>query len=478
MAAWTQRLKSTSPHTGGTSLWIARLRVVGRRRGGPRESDPMAERLVEDSRLRVRSPLTRREGLTHGLLAAAFLGVAIPLAALAPTHRHPSALLQLLLVLALAVVLRVDFEVGAGVAVPTELVLVPMLFTMPAGRVPLAVAAATLLAQVPDLLGRERQPQRLVVTVANASYSLAPALVFVLWGEPAPVVGQWPVLAVALVAQFAFDGLVSTAREWFALRVHPFVLIRPLLWVFAVDALLAPVGLLAAVAAQQAIWALFLPVPLLALIAIFASERTGRLDQALELSSAYRGTALLLGDLVEADDPYTGAHSRQVVALVSSVCRRIGLDARSVQLAEFTALLHDIGKITIPAEIIDKPEALSPEESELMQKHTLEGERLLRSVGGLLAEVGALVHSCHERWDGHGYPDRLAGDAIPLISRIVCCCDAYDAMCSDRAYRPALSAREARVELISGRGAQFDPTVVDALLHVLGPSGMLVAAPG
>lgn len=468
MAAWTQRWKGESPYIGGPALRTTRLRIGHQWRGSP-DSDPVAERLVEDSRQRLRSRLTRREGLTHGIIAAAFLGVAIPLAAFAPTDRHPGLLIQVLLVIAFAVALRVDFEVGAGVAVPTELVLVPMLFTMPAGRVPLAVAAATLLAHVPDLVGRERQPPRLVVTVANASYSLAPALVFLLWSEPAPVVRQWPVVAVALAAQFAFDGIVSTVREWFALRVHPLVLLRPLMWAFGIDALLAPIGLLAAVAAQDAVWALFLPVPLLVLIGVFARERAGRLDQALELSSAYRGTALLLGDLVEADNAYTGAHSRKVVALVSSVCRAMGLDARSVQLAEFTALLHDIGKIRIPASIIDKPEPLSPEEAAIIQAHTLEGERLLRSVGGLLAEVGALVRGCHERWDGRGYPDGRAGDEIPLISRIVCCCDAYDAMCSDRSYRSALSTHGARVELISCRGAQFDPTVVDALLQVLGP---------
>ncbi|HEV7134803.1 MAG TPA: HD-GYP domain-containing protein [Gaiellaceae bacterium] len=474
MAAWTQRWKGESPYIGGPALRTTRLRLARRWHGAP-DSDLVAEQLVEDSRQRVRSPLTRREGLTHGLLAAAFLGVAIPLAAFAPTDRHPTLLIQALLVVAFAVALRVDFEVGAGVAVPTELVLVPMLFTMPVGRVPLAVAAATLLAQVPDLVGRERQPPRLVITVANASYSLAPALVFLFWSEPGPVVRQWPVVAAALAAQFAFDGVVSTVREWFALRVHPVVLVRPLLWTFGIDALLAPIGLLGAVAARDVVWALFLPVPLLALIGVFSRERAGRLDQALELSSAYRGTALLLGDLVEADNPYTGMHSRKVVGLVGSVCRTMGLDARSVQLAEFTALLHDIGKIRIPAAIIDKQEPLSADEAAIMRAHTLEGERLLRSVGGLLAEVGALVRGCHERWDGRGYPDGLAGDAIPLISRIVCCCDAYDAMCSDRSYRSALSMHAARVELISCRGSQFDPAVVDALLQVLGPPQQVAA---
>jgi HD-GYP domain-containing protein (c-di-GMP phosphodiesterase class II) len=90
-----------------------------------------------------------------------------------------------------------------------------------------------------------------------------------------------------------------------------------------------------------------------------------------------------------------------------------------------------------------------------------------RRVGGLLAEVGAIVRSCHERWDGTGYPDGLAGEETPLIARIVCCCDAYNAMTTDRPYRPALPAEKARAELLAHRGSQFDPTVVDALQATL-----------
>ena len=467
MAAWLQRRKSPPPDGGGVVPRSARLRLAGE---PACEGDRGAEQSVEDPRLGVRSTRTRRAGVTHGSLVAIFLVAAVALALLVPTHRHPSAFVQILLVLAFAVALHVDVEVGAGVAVPTELVLIPMLFTMPAARVPLAVAAATLVAQIPERLLRRRPSQRFVVSIGNASWSLAPAVVFILWGEPGPALRHWPVAAVALAAQLAACAVVSTAREWLALRVHPFVLVRPLLWVCGVDALLAPVGLVAAVAAEQTLWALFLPLPLLALVAVFAHERSDRLDETLELFDAYRGTAFLLGDLVEADDPPVGAHSRQVAALVTSVCRAMGLDARSVQLAEFAALLHDIGTRAIPASIIEKPGALSPEEVAIMQTHTIEGERLLRPVGGLVAEVGEIVHSCHERWDGRGYPEGLAGEQIPLVARIVCCCDAYDAMCSDRPYRRALSAREARIELISCRGAQFDPAVVDALLYALGPA--------
>jgi HD-GYP domain-containing protein (c-di-GMP phosphodiesterase class II) len=171
--------------------------------------------------------------------------------------------------------------------------------------------------------------------------------------------------------------------------------------------------------------------------------------------------------VVSADDAYTGQHSRDVVELVLAVSDRLGIGARERRMAEFTALLHDVGKICIPTEVINKPGPLSDEERELVETHTIEGERLLLHVGGLLAEVGHIVRCCHERWDGAGYPDGLAGDSIPLIARIVSCCDAYDAMSSDRPYRHALTHEAAVAELRANRGTQFDPEVVDAVLAVL-----------
>jgi HD-GYP domain-containing protein (c-di-GMP phosphodiesterase class II) len=101
-----------------------------------------------------------------------------------------------------------------------------------------------------------------------------------------------------------------------------------------------------------------------------------------------------------------------------------------------------------------------------MDTHTIEGERMLEQVGGLLGHVGHIVRSCHEHWDGGGYPDRLAGEAIPIAARVVACCDAYHAMTSDRPYRRALPVAQAKDELRRGRGTQFDPQVVDALLRV------------
>ena len=113
-----------------------------------------------------------------------------------------------------------------------------------------------------------------------------------------------------------------------------------------------------------------------------------------------------------------------------------------------------------------------------MEKHTIEGERMLDQVGGLLADVGRLVRSCHERWDGRGYPDGLAGEEIPLVARIVCACDAWSAMTTDRSYRAALPREAAVAELRRCAGTQFDPRVVAALIDVAGarPAATLIAA--
>jgi HD-GYP domain-containing protein (c-di-GMP phosphodiesterase class II) len=149
------------------------------------------------------------------------------------------------------------------------------------------------------------------------------------------------------------------------------------------------------------------------------------------------------------------------------VVERLDLDAEERRQAEFVALLHDVGKVRIPNEIINKPGPLTPEERGIMNAHTIEGEKMLEQVGGLLGEAGRLVRSCHEHYDGSGYPDSLAGAEIPLVARIVCCCDAFHAMTSDRVYRKALSQDVALAELRANSGTQFDPQVVEALTAVV-----------
>jgi putative nucleotidyltransferase with HDIG domain len=235
-----------------------------------------------------------------------------------------------------------------------------------------------------------------------------------------------------------------------------------------VDAALAPLGLVLAFTTRAHPELVVMVFPLIGLLRYFARERQQRIDNALELSDAYRGTAFLLGDVVEADDAYTGSHSRHVVDLVLEVADALGLSPADRRDAEFVALLHDVGKIRIPAEIINKPGPLDPQERAIIETHTIEGEKMLERVGGLIGHVGKLVRSCHEHWDGRGYPDALAGEQIPLIARIVCACDAYSAMTTDRPYRLGRTHDEALEELVRCAGTQFDPRVVDAIVRVDG----------
>jgi HD-GYP domain-containing protein (c-di-GMP phosphodiesterase class II) len=172
--------------------------------------------------------------------------------------------------------------------------------------------------------------------------------------------------------------------------------------------------------------------------------------------------------LSEADDHCTGSHSQDVLALVMAVGPRMRLDEDQLRRLEMAALLHDVGKIAVPKEIINKSGPLTPDERAVIEKHSVVGQRMLENVGGVLSEVGAIVRSCHERYDGLGYPDGLAGEEIPIEARIVSCCDAFNAMTTNRPYRAAVSRDEGLRRLHAHRGTQFDPDVVDCLAELLG----------
>jgi HD-GYP domain-containing protein (c-di-GMP phosphodiesterase class II) len=432
------------------------------------ELDPEVGGLIEEKRARASERLGARDSRATLLGALTFLTAAIPFAVLAPSGREASPTLFVFLVVAYALAARVEFEVGTGSAIATQLVFVPMLFVLPAAMVPLCVALGFLLGTAVDSLRGTLHPERALLDVFSSWHALGPAAVLVLASEPEPAWSSWPVLLGALAAQFAVDFASGAARARFVFDVSARSQLRLTAPVYLVDAALAPLAFLVAIVAFREPYALLVVMPVVGLLAFFALERRRRVDTALELGHAYRGTAFLLGDVIEADDAYTGSHSRDVVELVVDVAERLGLDARGRRNAELTALLHDVGKIRIPAEIINKPGALTDEEFAVVKTHTIEGERMLEQVGGVLGDVGRLVRSCHERWDGGGYPDGLVGEGTPLVARIVCACDAFSAMTTDRPYRAALSPEEALAELERCAGTQFDPEVVAALADVAG----------
>jgi HD-GYP domain-containing protein (c-di-GMP phosphodiesterase class II) len=397
-----------------------------------------------------------------------FLGAALALALLGHSDRTLHAGPAIALVLAYAALSRVRFHAGAGHTVPTQLVFVPMLFALPTQLVPLLVLAGMLIGNAPDYARGALHPGRALMLPGDAWHALGPALVLVLAGATSASWGDWPWYVAALGAQFALDLGAYAARARLALDIPGRDQLRVLGWVWVVDSLLAPLGLLAAFATTRHPYAFLLVLPLAALLVIFARERNQRIEQALELGGAYRGIAMLLGDLLEEADEYTGGdHTRGVVALSLEVADELGFDRRQRRNVELAALLHDIGKIVIPSTIINKPGPLDPDEWSLMQTHTIEGQRMLDRVGGVLGEVGRIVRASHERWDGSGYPDGLAGEGIPREATIVAACDAFNAMTTDRSYRRARSTKAALGELQECSGSQFAPDVVEALVSVV-----------
>jgi HD-GYP domain-containing protein (c-di-GMP phosphodiesterase class II) len=157
------------------------------------------------------------------------------------------------------------------------------------------------------------------------------------------------------------------------------------------------------------------------------------------------------------------------------VARALGLGPAEIVHVGHAALLHDVGKLAIPDEILHKPGPLTDAEWKVMAGHPAHGERILRRTAQL-EQLAVTVRHEHERWDGAGYPDRLAGDTIPVASRIILACDAYHAMITTRPYRMALSPADAMAELRAMAGSQFDPGVVSALLDLLEPAGGRVSA--
>jgi HD-GYP domain-containing protein (c-di-GMP phosphodiesterase class II) len=181
---------------------------------------------------------------------------------------------------------------------------------------------------------------------------------------------------------------------------------------------------------------------------------------------ALAGTVEALAALVNARDNYTGQHCQEVAGLTFRVAQTLGLDAAEARMVGLAARLHDVGKVAIPDAVLQKPGRLTEEEWVLMRTHPLVGADVVGRVPALRAVV-PLIRGHHERWDGQGYPDGMAGEAIPLGARIIAVVDAYGAMTTDRPYRPARDAGWALAELRRCAGNQFDPAVIDALERVL-----------
>ncbi len=189
----------------------------------------------------------------------------------------------------------------------------------------------------------------------------------------------------------------------------------------------------------------------------FKQERT----RAQELHRSYMATVRALSNAVEARDAYTGKHAERVTAYGLEVARVIGGPLMGTPQLEFGFLLHDVGKVAIPDAILYKPARLSEKERALMAQHPVIGAQIVRGIE-FLAQAAQVVRHHHERWDGTGYPDGLAGEDIPLAARVFAVADVLDALTTDRPYRPASPLGVAREMITAGSGTHFDPAVIDA----------------
>jgi HD domain-containing protein len=183
-----------------------------------------------------------------------------------------------------------------------------------------------------------------------------------------------------------------------------------------------------------------------------ARQQEGRVVEALAVA-------------VDARDHYTHHHSERVASYSRQIALRLGHDQARIQLIEIAGRLHDVGKIAVPDSILLKRGRLTPSEFEVIKRHSVEGERIVRNIG--FSEIALWIRHHHERWDGRGYPDGVRAEAIPFESRILAAADAFDAMTNDRAYQPAIGREEAIVEIQSNIGTQFDPAVALALVSIL-----------
>lgn len=193
----------------------------------------------------------------------------------------------------------------------------------------------------------------------------------------------------------------------------------------------------------------------------FKQERA----RAQELRASYVATVRALANAVEARDAYTGKHAERVAAYGMAIARAGGLSLADDPEIEFAFLLHDVGKVAVPDAILFKPEPLNAPERTVMEKHAEIGWEILRHVD-FLGSAKLVVRHHHERWDGKGYPDGLAGEDIPLAARVFSVADTFDALTTDRPYRPGMDIAKARAIVEEASGTQFDPAAVDAFRAV------------
>jgi putative nucleotidyltransferase with HDIG domain len=194
-------------------------------------------------------------------------------------------------------------------------------------------------------------------------------------------------------------------------------------------------------------------------------ERTAELRQTLlVLKKAHLDSVKILAEIIDAKDPYTRGHSDRVRKMSMRIGMRMGFDQKRLENIVFGALLHDIGKMGIRDEVLQKKDHLTPEECQYIQKHTVIGAKIVEGIDFFKDKI-PMIRNHHEHFDGNGYPDGLIGEVIPLEARIIAVPDAFDAMTSARPHRSTMALKVALEELERGKGKQFDPQILEIFLN-------------
>jgi putative nucleotidyltransferase with HDIG domain len=414
-----------------------------------------------------------RPGLVAYISGLAFAVVVAAIGLVAAGWGIGSFWTLLILATAAALAERASVHLVRGVAMESSISNLLVLLT----AVLLGPLAAMLVGAA-SMLGGFRRPYLKWVT-----YSLSRAINGAVTGLTAAAaaslaqsdVGSVAAAAVAggMVVEFVDLAFVSVTFKLRGNKVRP--LIRQLLPVtLASVPLYTPLVALLAIA-YETISPLTLPLflaPALAfhkLFALYQDQRQlagdlGAANQRLERANLSFATALVA--TLDARDRYTAGHSAAVAIYARDIATRMGLSGEDQQLAHLCGLVHDIGKIGLSPGLLEKPGALTLEERRQMQEHSAIGERILAKVEDY-SVIAKIVRHHHERMDGMGYPDGIAGENIPVISRIIAVADAYNAMTSDRPYRDAMPSRVARMRLAQGVEGQFDTSVVAAFEAIL-----------
>lgn len=338
---------------------------------------------------------------------------------------------------------------------------------------PVAAALAGAASGVSVQEFQQRKPALLMVgNIAQVSLSgMAAGMVFLAIGgkplsfsESIPLTWQAAVLApIAATAAFfvvnlALVGTGVALKTGMSFR-EALIVLQPTSYLVSL-LVLTLLGLVMAylIAGESSLGLLLLVLP------FWMAHRTFRVY--VELTEAYTSTVRSLVTAIEVKDPYTRGHSERVADYARQIAERMELPRRDVRLVERAALLHDVGKIGVGIDTLLSREKLAPQELEAIREHPSLGSELIADVE-FLSDVVDTVRHHHERYDGRGYPDGLTGERIPVLARILAVADAYDAMTSDRAYRPRMTREEACEELRRGAGAQFDDRVVIEFTRLL-----------